>query len=198
MISFLMMEIAGVVLAGGSNRRFPILKGLMEVEGERVIDRNLRLLRRFFSQVLISTNRPDAYFYTGAQLVGDLYPSIGPLVGICSSLITSEADALCVMACDMPFVRPELIDILIKSIGSGDAVIFEHSGRLHPLLGIYRASLIPLMEQLINQKDTEMIGFIRQIECRIIGEAEFPKLSGLGRSFVNINTPEEYRRYKGG
>lgn len=198
MISFPIMEIAGAILAGGSNRRFPILKGLMEVEGERVIDRNLRLLRRFFSQVLISTNRPDAYFYTGAQLVGDLYPPIGPMVGICSALITTGADALCVVACDMPFVRSQLIDILLKNIGSGDAVIFEHSGRLHPLLGIYRAGLIPLMEELINQKDTEMIGFIRQIDCRIISEAQLPELSELGMSFVNINTPEDYRRYKGG
>ncbi len=192
------MDMVGVILAGGSNRRFPVLKGFMEINGERVIERNLRLLGGLFSRVAISTNRPDAYFYTGAELLGDLYPSTGPIVGICSSLVASGADSVFVIACDMPFVRKEVVELIIAGTGGADVVVCEYEGMLHPLLGSYSKGLIGLMEERILSGRTELLGFLDEIDCRVITTMELKQTGEDGKSFVNINTPEDYSKYTGG
>jgi len=102
------MQMTGVILAGGENRRIPLLKGHIEINGQRIIDSNIRLLKNFFDKVVISTNLPESYFYCGVPMVGDIIRQRGPLTGILSVLLNTGEDIF-VIGCDMPFIKPELI-----------------------------------------------------------------------------------------
>lgn len=183
----------GVILAGGSNRRYPILKGLIELKGKRLIERvrdSLSLLER----IIIITNRPDAYFYLGIPMYGDLIDFRCPLTGIYTALFNSEDDIL-VSACDMPFINPEIVK-LIKNEAAGrfksyDAVIPIFNERPQPLLGVYSKRLIPEIKKWLEQEKCNMTEFINNITTYFIEESRIKAIDPEGLSFININTPED-------
>jgi molybdenum cofactor guanylyltransferase len=70
-------------------------------------------------------------------LRSDLVPRSGPLGGIYSALKTTSADAVVFLACDMPFVRTEMINALIVAANAnpGRLVSFRSGRKLgFPLL----------------------------------------------------------------
>lgn len=190
--------ITGVILAGGMNTRFPTLKGMVEVGGERIIERTLRIFRDLFGEVIISTNNPDAYFYLGERMVGDIGDSRGPMSGIYSSLINSKSKKIFVAACDMPFISPDVVRYISSVETDAGAVVSSINGRIHPLLGIYRKELISDLETYLDSGAVGLQGFIKDTEAFIIDEGEIRKVDPEGCSFVNINTPEDYKHFTGG
>ena len=66
------MAMTGTILAGGENRRIPLLKGHIEINGEKIIDSSVNLMRNLFGRVVISTNTPELYFYCGVPMIGDI------------------------------------------------------------------------------------------------------------------------------
>lgn len=183
----------GVILAGGSNRRYPILKGLIEFKGKRLIEKvrdSLSLLER----ILIITNRPDAYFYLGMPMYGDLIDFRCPLSGIYTALFNSEEHIL-VSACDMPFISPEVVRLIkdeaTDRLKDYDAVIPLFKGKPQPLLGAYSKGLIYEIKKWLDQKRCNMTEFIGGISTFFIEESRLKVLDPAGLSFLNINTPED-------
>lgn len=183
----------GVILAGGSNRRYPILKGLIEFKGKRLIERvrdSLNILQR----IIIITNRPDAYFYLGIPMYGDLIDFRCPLTGIYTALFNSGDDII-VSACDMPFINPEIVRLIkdeaAERLKSYDAVIPVFNGRPQPLLGAYSKRLIPEIKKWLEQKRCNMTAFVNNITTFYIEESRIKAIDPEGLSFININTPED-------
>ncbi|MEW6571638.1 MAG: NTP transferase domain-containing protein, partial [Nitrospirota bacterium] len=87
-------------MAGGENTRFPLTKGFLRVNGNRIIDSNVALLAKIFDRVIISTNTPEKYFYLGIPLIGDVVVSKGPMTGIFSALAIPGVPSIFVTACD--------------------------------------------------------------------------------------------------
>jgi len=193
--------IAGTVLAGGENRRFPDLKAFIKLEGGTIIERNIALLRGVFEKVLISTNIPEAYFSLGEVMVGDILLSRGPMSGIYSSLTASGFAAVFVIACDMPFVKSSVISMVLdkhlEALASGpvDATIPVFNGKVQPLLGIYCRTALPVMEYCILNEKTSMSGFLDEVRTNLVPEADIKEVDLEGRSFVNINTKADYEEF---
>jgi molybdopterin-guanine dinucleotide biosynthesis protein A len=62
----------------------------------------------------------------------DIVPRSGPIGGIYSALETTDADAVIFLACDMPFITPEILTKL-AAVGSTSpelAVFFKSGGKL--------------------------------------------------------------------
>ncbi len=190
----------GVILAGGENRRFPTLKGFIKIGDFTIIEKNLSLMKGMFDEVFISTNMPEKYFYLGVPLVGDALPSQGPMSGIYSSLINAKGDCVFVVACDMPFVSIEVIGFIKKMHFEGvvngdiDATIAVSNGEPQPLLGIYCKSVLPRLEDRILKGRTSMRRFLSEIKTNFIEESVIMTVDPEGRSFVNINTMEDYEK----
>ena len=52
-------------------------KALMLLDGRRLIDRVVAVLREVFADLLIVTNSPDLYADLQLPMVGDVYPGKG-------------------------------------------------------------------------------------------------------------------------
>ena len=192
-------DIPGLILAGGSNRRFPYLKSFIKVRDRLIIDIQLDLLKGFFSDVIISTNTPEEFFKFNTKLVGDIYISSGPLSGILSGMLNTGADSMFVLACDMPFVRKEVVELILSNKQRAKIVVCKFNNKLQPLLGIYNKGLIEDIEAFIRAGNIRIIDFIEQTtDVYIIEEDKIKEIDPKGCSFVNINTPEEYNKYIGG
>lgn len=190
----------GAILSGGENTRMPVLKSFLKVEGRTIIERSLGVLRKLFDKVVISTNMPERYFSLGALMVGDIKKERGPMTGILSVLAATEDDAAFVVACDMPFVSERLIRYMVDSFegqgargeGKVDAVIPVFNGKLEPMFGIYTKNAVGMMEDAVDRGEKGIYEMLKKLNVLYIEESEVRKLDPDGKSFVNINTVEDY------
>lgn len=189
---------SALILAGGSNRRYPILKPFISIRGKTIIERQLRVLSTLFDEVLLSTNLPDAFFKLGIPMVGDIGRSSGPLSGILSGLLNAASDRLFVVACDMPFIKKEVIELILSKKQKAPVVLCSYNGKVHPLIGLYERSLIDKIESYIEKGHYRVFDFINKLDSCIIDESDIKKVDPEGCSFVNINTPEELKKIIGG
>jgi molybdopterin-guanine dinucleotide biosynthesis protein A len=200
------------ILAGGENRRFPSLKGLMEFAGKRVIETQVELLRRYFEGVLISTNEPEKYFYLNVPLIGDVYggtdspgPSVGigpsvrgPMLGIFSVLFSTRAEGVFAVACDMPFIKPEALQLMKREAAhAADAVVPLWAGRPEPLFAWYSARSLEKMEKHILSGRTGLRDFLENADVKYVPEELVKRADPEGESFININTPGDYEKARG-
>jgi len=205
----------GTILAGGENRRIPLLKGHIEIKGEKIIDSSVNLMRNLFGRVVISTNTPELYFYCGVPMIGDIINQRGPLTGIFSVLLNIKDDAIFVVACDMPFLNDQLMKYMLdkyrgknrenpepltsgSEITKWDAVIPVFEGKPQPLFGIYSKNILGIIEKRLNKGLKKLKDMLTEINVLYIKEEEVRQIDPEGRSFLNINTMEDLEKVRGG
>lgn len=185
----------GVILAGGENTRMPVSKAFIEVDGEKIIERNLRVLRGLFSEVFIVTNRPEEYVYLGAQLLGDIYNVRGPMTGIFTALVNSSNGWVFISACDMPFINEEIISHAASKRDGHDAVVPGSGKAAEPLFAFYSKRLASSMEKSILSGKRGMKDFLDKKKVKYINKTEIKGFEPEAKSFVNLNTPEDIELY---
>jgi molybdopterin-guanine dinucleotide biosynthesis protein A len=67
-------------------------------------------------------------------------------------------------------------------------------GKPQPLLGIYSRKLVPKMQESIKTQARGLRGFLGTIEVHYIKEEEVRAIDPEGKSFVNINTIQDYEK----
>ncbi len=191
----------GVILAGGENKRMPVLKGFIEVEGKRIIERNLETMKQLFHEVFIVTNQPELYSYLGVSLLGDIYNIRGPMTGIFTALLNSSTPWIFVSACDMPFLNAELIRAMASFLkykaNRYSIVVPAYHKHAEPLFAFYSKSILTSLEHLILTGNKSINDFLLNCEksVKYITKAEVKHIENDARSFINLNTPEDVSLY---
>jgi len=190
------IPLTGAILAGGKSSRMKRQKCLMSFESKRIIDQIVSNLEKNFEELFIVTNFPELYFYTGLPLLGDIYPFRGPMAGIHVAIKNSSYDVFA-FACDMPFVRKELICNLAETHlkNANIATVPLFNGKIYPLPGIYSKKLHDELLRLILEDKLSMTRFLDDIGAYVLDVAN---LDREGLSFININTEEELENLKKG
>ncbi len=185
---------SGAILAGGRNKRFPINKSFLKIEGINLIERNIKVLSSICNEVLINTNNPEQYFKFKVGMCADIFPFRGPMSGIHSSLVNAKSDNLLIVACDMPFLKIEVLLFLIESHlknlerGFHNATIPIYNNKFQPLCGIYHRALIPFFEDhLVNYKNSLSL-FLKDVGANFVEERYIREIDPEGLTFLNINT----------
>lgn len=96
--------------------------------GDPLIERVLGRLAQVAGELVVTTSRPSELAYLEERAFGGLVPrvvadlegSAGAMRGIASSLAAARLPLAAIVACDMPFVSPELIGAVMPF--SGDAL----------------------------------------------------------------------------
>jgi len=189
-------KIAGVtaaILAGGASSRMGTNKALLKIDGEPLITRSYQTLARLFHEVIIVTNSPEDYAFLPCRKVPDIFPGIGSIAGLHSALHHSATELTFVSACDMPFIEPEVIRHLCELQQEGyDAVIPFSSGGQEPLHAVYSTGCRVVFEKAILDNDWKIVDILPRLKTKLISWDEMQSVSGAVKSFLNVNTPEEY------
>lgn len=191
----LIKNCTGVILAGGENTRMPVSKAFIKVDGEKIIERNLRIMRSLFSEVFIVTSKPEEYVYLSAQLLGDVYDVRGPMTGIFTALLNSSNQWVFVSACDMPFINKDVIRYAASGRDGHDAVVPGSGKTAEPLFAFYSKRLASSMEQGILSGKRGMKDFLNKKKVKYIKKTEIKGFDPEAKSFVNLNTPGDIERY---
>jgi len=184
---------AGIILAGGLNRRMAGRnKARLPIEGQTILDRLVVLFRVFFDPILIVTNQPRDYLDEGVILVTDLVDIRSSLTGIYSGLFYSPRPHAFITGCDMPFLKPELLELILKNLEARwDVVVPVTEEGYQPLSAIYsRRCLEPLADQLAEGK-LKVSHLFSKVRIKKVPENSLRQVDPELKSFFNINTPED-------
>ena len=181
------------IIAGGQSRRMGRDKAFVELGGKtlikRVIDRSANLGQ---SETILITNKPAQYAHLGLPMFRDILPDKGSLGGIYTALARAESPDVLVLACDMPFVNADLLQYMVEQCRDDfDIVVPTVDGYPQGLHAIYKKTCIaPIAEQLAANR-LKIIRFYDQMRVRYLDEADYAAFDPQGRSFANLNTPQE-------
>ncbi len=183
----------GIVLSGGENRRMGTDKAFLRVAGMPMIEHVLRALRNSVDRIIIVTNSPGAYASYDVVVTTDACDRRGPLTGIYSGLLRSHDEYNVVVACDMPFLNSRLLTYMTGLAGEYDAVLPKIGGFAEPLHAVYRRGLLHVIEDHIKREQQRIQNILTGLRVRYITEKEIDRFDPMRRSFINLNTPEEYK-----
>jgi molybdopterin-guanine dinucleotide biosynthesis protein A len=184
------MDISGVILAGGKNRRFggkP--KSDIEIGGKTIISRMIETIGDIFDELIIVTNNPENFSnYIQFKIVSDTFLNAGPLGALHAAMKASSKKAVFAFAGDMPFLDKQLItdQVMYFLKKECDAVIPLNNNNIEPLHSIYNNRLLYSLEKYLTESDDLSIhSFLEQSDVNYMRFADYKKAA---RSFTNINS----------
>ncbi len=127
------------------------------------------------------------------HIITDHIPDFGPLMGIYSGLAATQAAKSLVIAVDMPFAQPALISLLLNSASATAITVPVVNNIPQVLFAIYPRSLLPQIETNISQGRRDPRSLLTTAPIQYIDEAQLRAVDPQLRSFININTPQDWR-----
>jgi molybdopterin-guanine dinucleotide biosynthesis protein A len=187
----MMDQISVAIQAGGQSSRMGTDKSFVEYNGRPMIETVLAQVTELGQETFIVTNNPDPYAYLGVPTVGDIYPDHGPLGGIHTAVSHADYAHTLVVACDMPWLKRSLLQYLISLRESADVVVPLWDKFPEPLHAIYSKACLPPIEANLKAKRLKITRFFGQVNVRYVERYEIMQFDENGRSFANINTPQD-------
>ncbi len=190
------MKLSVAIIAGGKSVRMGRDKALVKLAGkpliQHVIERSQNLGQ---TETILIANQPERYRHLGLPVFSDVCPNKGSLGGIYTALSYAQNPHTLVIACDMPFIKTELLRFMIAQINDAiDIVVPRVDGYPQGLHAIYSQSCRqPIQEQLAANR-LKVIRFYDRMRVRYLDEADYAPYDVDGRSFVNLNTPAELQQ----
>lgn len=182
-------QLTGAIVAGGHARRLGgLAKGLISVDGESIMTRQLRLLGARCAATLVVGDPAGPYAHLGAPVYPDEFPGRGPPGGVHTALVRAQTPWVMVLGCDLPYVTGAVLDGL-RSEGSHDVCIYRAEGRHQPLVSCWRRAVEPTLAAMLATGCPGFAQIIAKLDARVI--------EGPGSAFFNVNTPEELAQLRG-
>lgn len=186
----------GIILSGGENTRMGANKAFILINGERLIDRTLKIFKALFREVIVVTNAPLDYLDLDVTIVTDIHPGKKALGGIYTGLFYATCSHAFVTACDMPYLNPHFIACMMERAPAHDIVVPQTPEGPEPLHAIYAKSCLPHMRRRIIQNRLKVTSFYKGLKCLMVSD-DLPKTFDPGmRMFLNVNTQEDLDRLK--
>ena len=122
------------------------------------------------------TPQPEDGLARPCRLAEDRFVVHSPLVGIHRGLSASRADLTFVVACDMPFVKPRLVEFLLAQAEGFDVVVPVVRGCHEPLCSAYRETCLDPIDRLITRGILKVTMFYTHVRAHAIPETQVGRL----------------------
>jgi molybdopterin-guanine dinucleotide biosynthesis protein A len=185
------MNLTAIVLCGGRSTRMGRDKGALPCGGETMLARVARILGGIAGEVIVVARR-DQPAPAGVRVIHDPVDDQGPLAGIAAGLAASATDLNIVVACDMPLVRPAVLQRLAGAIGSHDACVAVAGGHASALCGIYRSRVAGEAQRLLASGERRVMRLLDAVQTKRVDAAELRDIDPDLETFISCDTPEAY------
>ena len=172
-----------------------------------LIQRVAERLSSIADEMIVTTNRPEAYAFLNLPLFPDLKPGRGALGGLYTAIASAKHPTVAVVACDMPFASPQLleaagkllVELNVDVVIPGGATQAERAGKLgagyEPLHAVYRReTCLPAIEAAMDADQWKVIAWFPQVKVHVLTPEDVKPYDPSGLAFWNMNTPEEFAR----
>ncbi|HEX6123968.1 MAG TPA: molybdenum cofactor guanylyltransferase [Pyrinomonadaceae bacterium] len=193
------------ILIGGRSSRLGVDKAFVEVGGRSLAKRAVDVVRSALPDTRITAVAGNETQFAieaatlGLPFIFDLYPDRGPIGGLHAALANTRNPWIFLIACDYPFVTPDLINLLASKVSNdARAVVPEQKdGRLQPLCGFYNVRMArPVVDEIIQRPrpSPPMHEIAMELRPRVVRFDEYSHLPESDDFFININTVEDLNR----
>lgn len=183
-----------IILAGGFGRRLGRDKATTEAGGRPLLHWSALAAAQVSDDVVVA-RRPDQQF---PRLSGidwretvDHRHDQGPLAGLEAALPLIEHDLAVAVACDMPFLKPDLLRAVAAACSDVAIAMPRIDGVAQPLLAAYRPSVVPQATGLLDEGDGRIRALLPLVEHRILDIEELRVHDPELQSFTNVNRPKD-------
>ena len=183
-----------------------MIKPFLVVDGRRIVDRQLAVLRPLFDAVVIvaaAENRgPFDQQHFGVDVIADrVGPGWGPLAGLDAALawLPVRFDSVVCVAGDMPFLAAPVLGRLRDAPPDDACAVVPRIGDQPQFLcARYHRSLAPLVAAEIAAGTRAMHSFLKRVREEAwpagvvwLDEPELRRLDASLTTFANINEPAD-------
>jgi molybdopterin-guanine dinucleotide biosynthesis protein A len=185
-------DVTALILAGGKATRLGgVDKRELVVEGRTIFERQVSVLADRVAEIIVSS--PKAI--TGFRTVRDTVDDGGPLAGIAAGLAATRTPWLLVLAGDMPFVTPELIDrLLSRTDDEIDAIGIRIEKLPEPLVCVLRvSSCAHAVQSRVAARQLKASRLLTDGDLRVawLDETDIRAIDPTLRALFNVNVPED-------
>lgn len=186
------MKSCGVILAGGKSIRMGLDKAFLPLHDKPVISHVVQEMGALFDAVVVVANDPCAYSFLQVPVVSDRYQDMGPLAGMETAMFHQNADIYGVAACDMPFIDHKIYRYLLGQAADYEAVVPVFEERLHPLAGIYKRSVLPVIQKQLDQDIRKVRSIFDSVRVQFVQTYPFIPDVSVKNHLFNMNHPDQY------
>ena len=192
-------SLAGIVLVGGGSERMGNDKCSIELGGRTLVQRVVDALDAVADEIVVVSAQgrdpPPVQAARPPRHTVDTVRDGGPLVAILAGIEATSAPVSVVVACDLPFVRPELLRLLAERARAGALfVVPVHEEQPQLLCSAWRREALPVLRARIEAGDRAVHAMLDTLDAELAPPEVWREADPDGRSFVNLNTPEDLAR----
>ncbi len=191
---------SGVVVAGGRSTRFGGAdKAVADLAGTPMVRRVVDRVAPVVDDLVVNC-RAEQVDAIDAALSGvepapavatDPEPDRGPLAGIAAGLRAAEGEYAFVVACDMPFVDPDLARFLFDRAAGHDAAVPRPAEWYQTTQAVYRSgAMADACEAALADGEGRVLEAVEAVDAVTVGAAAVERHADPD-TFVNVNTPAE-------
>lgn len=177
------------IIAGGKSIRMGEDKSKLIYKGKTFTDNIIEASQDFMEIIVISNNK-DITNNKKVKIIEDIYIGYGPMGGIYTALTNSKYEKVLCIACDMPLIKRETLNLIGKFKEEYEVLAPKIEDKIEPLCSVYSKRSLSKIEGLIKENKVKLMDFIKESDYKFISE-------NLEVSdFFNINTKKDYRGIK--
>ncbi|MBW3697830.1 molybdenum cofactor guanylyltransferase MobA [Vibrio sp. T187] len=181
-----------VILAGGQASRMGGKdKGLVELNGQPLVQYVIDKLSPQTDSILINANRNLDWYRQFAPVVEDAFPDFpGPLGGIHAGLKHASHDWVGFVPCDSPQINEDLVERFCQQVEADSDILVAHDGEYkQPVFTLFHKRVLPKLEAFLARGDRKIILLYKECQTSFVDFSDSPNC------FVNLNTPEELKQF---
>lgn len=185
------MPFSLVILAGGRAKRMGTNKCIMPLAGQPVVSYILNELSPHAAETFLIANDPTPFASFGLPIFPDDVQGVWPLGGLATALRRATQPMIVLTACDMPFIRWAVVDVLLSWAVTAEVVMPKVRGEAEPLLAVYSRRCLPAVERALAAGERRMVSFLPAVRVKEVEEDLLLAADPSGMTFFNLNTPDD-------
>jgi molybdenum cofactor guanylyltransferase len=191
-------DLTVAIMAGGQSSRMGQDKSFVPFQGRPMIEVIRERVAGLGAELVVITNKPDEYTYLDLPTYRDVYPDMGPLGGIYTAVYHARHPYTLVVACDMPWLNRDLLSYMIELRQQADIIVPRWEKFPEPLHAIYSKACLPPIQEQLHSGQLKITRFWGQVNVHFVDRPVIEQFDAYGRSFANLNTPEELAKAESG
>lgn len=115
----------------------------------------------------------------------------GAIRGLVTALEACERTWALVLACDLPFISSEMLELIVSRIEPAADVVLplQPDGRYQPLCAVYRRSTcLPVAREAMAEHRWGLHALVERLKVRSIDPSEYAHFPAAEHLFTNLNS----------
>ncbi|MBV8452054.1 MAG: molybdenum cofactor guanylyltransferase [Deltaproteobacteria bacterium] len=199
----MILAASAIILAGGQSRRMGKPKAALRFGNSTILERLITELRGFDDILIIAAPAQSEPFPiehllraapSAVRLLRDRTAYQGAAVALALGLAAAKHEIAFTCSCDLPLLRAEVVHALCGMLNGYEAVIPQIAAKPQPLCAVYRRSVATVIEMELASGERRLTRIIAGLRAYRPGDLQLRQIDPELRSFINVNTLEDYNR----